>query len=73
MLLKADGLVLADDAVGVEATLARWLRDPAEARDVGRRAREALVASKGATERTLDVLRPLLARLVSPRRDAPAS
>jgi 3-deoxy-D-manno-octulosonic-acid transferase len=73
MLLKAGGLVLAADAAEVEATLGRWLRDPAEARDVGRCAREALVASKGATERTLDVLRPLLERLVSPRRDAPAS
>jgi len=63
MLLKADGLVLADDAAGVEATLERWLRHPAEAEDLGRRAREAIVASKGATERTFDVVRPLLERL----------
>ena len=66
MLLKADGLVLADDAADVEATLARWLRDPEEAQALGRRACEAIVASKGATDRTLDVLRPLLERIVRP-------
>lgn len=63
MLLRADGIVLADDAAAVEATLARWLEHPEDARDLGRRAREAIVASKGATERTFDVVRPLLARI----------
>ena len=60
LLLKADGLVLTRDADGVEATLEQWLRNPEEAQALGRRAREAIVASKGATERTFEVLRPML-------------
>lgn len=73
MLLKADGLVLADDAAGVEATLARWLGDPEEAQALGRCAREAIVASKGATERTFNVLRPLLEKIVSRSEVAPSA
>ncbi len=65
MLLKAGGLVVADNPAGVQETLAGWLRDPTAAQALGRCAREAIVASKGATERTFEVLRPLLDRIVS--------
>jgi 3-deoxy-D-manno-octulosonic-acid transferase len=60
LLRQADGLVVAADEAGVEATLRAWLREPAAARAVGDRARAAILASKGATERTFQVLRPLL-------------
>jgi hypothetical protein len=63
MLLDARGLVLAPDAQGVEETLRRWLVDPEGARSLGQRAREAIQHSKGATERTLAILRPLLEAL----------
>jgi 3-deoxy-D-manno-octulosonic-acid transferase len=60
MLLAAGALVLARDADGVEATIRTWIEDPEGARAVGRRARSAIERSKGATERTLAILRPLL-------------
>jgi 3-deoxy-D-manno-octulosonic-acid transferase len=60
MLSGAGGLALAADEADVEATLARWLADPETARLQGERARSVLEINKGATERTLEVLRPLL-------------
>lgn len=60
MLRQVDALVLAADAPGVEGTLRRWLADPEAARAVGERARGVILASKGATERTIEILRPLL-------------
>ncbi len=62
MLSGAGGLTRAADEAGVEATLARWLADPETARLQGERARAVLEVNKGATERTLEVLRPLLDR-----------
>ena len=67
MLLHADGLVVARDAAAVEATLRRWLLDPAAAGALGARARAAIERSKGATERTLEHIRPLLHRLAQAR------
>lgn len=64
MLLHADALVLASDARGVEETIGRFLREPDTAAAYGQRAREAIERSKGATERTLAILRPLLQKLV---------
>lgn len=64
MLLHADALVLAPDTRGVEETIGRFLRDPQAGRAYGQRAREAIERSKGATDRTLEILRPLLQRLV---------
>lgn len=60
LLLAADGLVQVPDEAGVEAVLRRWLADPAAARALGERGRQVLEGNKGATERTLEVLRPLL-------------
>jgi 3-deoxy-D-manno-octulosonic-acid transferase len=68
MLAAAGGLTVARDAAGVEATLRRWLAEPHEARQQGDRAREVLEANKGATERTLAVLQPLLERALGPGR-----
>jgi 3-deoxy-D-manno-octulosonic-acid transferase len=68
LLLKADGLVLERDADGVERTIERWLRNPEEAEALGQRARDAIVASKGATERTFEVLRPLLDEVMARHR-----
>lgn len=62
MLRAADGLVLVPDEAGVEATLRRWLQAPEEARALGERARRVLEDNKGATDRTLAVLAPLLER-----------
>jgi 3-deoxy-D-manno-octulosonic-acid transferase len=60
MLRHADGIAVVPDAAGVEATVLAWLERPEEARALGARARQAILASKGATERTLEVLRPWL-------------
>ncbi|MDF1702210.1 MAG: 3-deoxy-D-manno-octulosonic acid transferase [Planctomycetota bacterium] len=65
MLLAAEGIVVVPDAAGVEATLRRWLTDPETATALGERARNAIERSKGATDRTLEVLRPLLAKVAS--------
>lgn len=62
MLAGAGGLTVARDAAGVEAVLAGWLADPARAQAQGERARAVLQSNKGATERTLAVLHPLLER-----------
>jgi hypothetical protein len=56
------------DAEEAEARLREWLSDPGAAAAVGERARAAILASKGATERTLEVLRPMLSRLARPPR-----
>ncbi|MDA1193988.1 MAG: 3-deoxy-D-manno-octulosonic acid transferase [Planctomycetota bacterium] len=63
MLLAVRGLIVVSDATGVEQTLREWLAKPDEAAELGVRARDAIERSKGATERTLVVLRPLLARV----------
>ena len=63
LLLAAGGIAVAPDSAALEAVVRRWLDDPAEAARVGAMGREAILASKGATGRTLEVLRPLLERL----------
>jgi 3-deoxy-D-manno-octulosonic-acid transferase len=63
MLLEADGIVLARDAQGVEGVIRRWLQDPQDASAYGRRARQVIQDSKGATARTLDMLKPHLVDL----------
>jgi 3-deoxy-D-manno-octulosonic-acid transferase len=63
LLRQADGLVVAADEAAVQATLRGWLRDPETARAIGARARRAILASKGATERTFEVMRPMLDRI----------
>lgn len=63
LLVAAGGIAVAHDVAALEALVRRWLDDPAEAVRVGGRGREAILASKGATGRTLEVLLPLLAPL----------
>ena len=63
MLRQVDGIEIAPDAAGVEATLSAWLAEPERARAMGQRARAAILGSKGATERTMEVLRPWLERV----------
>jgi hypothetical protein len=41
----------------------RWLAEPTTARAIGEAGRAAILASKGATARTIEVLRPLLDQL----------
>ena len=65
MLLAADGIRVESDAEGVEQVLRTWLADPATAEALGQRARDAIERSKGATDRTLEVLRPLLAKVAA--------
>ncbi len=67
LLQQCGGIVVAADAAGVEATLASWLRDPASARVVGQHAQQAIDGSKGATEATLQHLRPLIRRVAAAR------
>jgi 3-deoxy-D-manno-octulosonic-acid transferase len=66
LLAAAGGLAQVDDAKGLEARLVAWLESPADAAATGERGRHAILSSKGATARTLEVLRPMLARLADP-------
>jgi len=63
LLVAAGGIGVVDDEEELHVLLAAWLADPAAAREVGERGRTAILASKGATAKTIEVLRPLLARL----------
>lgn len=49
------------DAEELGEIWSRWLADPAAARGVGARARQLVAANRGAVERTVEVLAPLLA------------
>jgi 3-deoxy-D-manno-octulosonic-acid transferase len=57
---QADAIAEVDDADKLFSTLDGWLRDPESAKAMGRRAREVVIAGKGAVQRHLDVLLPLL-------------
>jgi 3-deoxy-D-manno-octulosonic-acid transferase len=60
LLTDAGVCRLVRDADELAAALERWLRDPAERRRVGARAREVVLAGRGATDRTADALVALL-------------
>lgn len=62
LLLRAGGAELVADAEALEAALRRLLRDPAAAEAMGRRAREAVDGQRGASARTVAVLREILVR-----------
>ncbi|HVG92916.1 MAG TPA: 3-deoxy-D-manno-octulosonic acid transferase, partial [Planctomycetota bacterium] len=66
LLTAGGGVAVADGAEGVLEVIRGWLRDPAAARAVGERGRRSIVDSKGATERTLAILAPLLDALPRP-------
>jgi len=63
LLAAAGGLARVEDEERLHDALLAWLRDPARAAAVGARGRAAILESKGATDRTFEVLRPLLAPL----------
>lgn len=60
-LIGAGGAIQVKDEVELEARLRELLADQPRARALGQRAFETIEAAKGATERTVAVLRPLLA------------
>jgi len=66
LLVAARGIGVVADERELHALLARWLADPSEAKDVGERGRAAILSSKGATARTIDILAPVLRRLTPP-------
>ena len=55
-LLAADAIVQVPDAAGLVETLHEWLYNPAAAAEVGRRAREVVVANQGATAKHVAVI-----------------
>ena len=60
MLTQVGGLREVSHARELGELLQAWRANPAEANAVGARARDAILASKGATERTLEGLQPYL-------------
>ncbi|MFP4472436.1 MAG: 3-deoxy-D-manno-octulosonic acid transferase [Candidatus Omnitrophota bacterium] len=64
LLEKAGGILRVQSSRELEQALRSLLADPHQARELGRRAREAVNAQKGATRRTLQHLYPILTRCV---------
>ena len=62
LLSAAGALVVVDDASQLAAAALRWLRDSNERDRVGHLAREVVHRHRGATHRTVGVVRDLLAR-----------
>lgn len=62
LLSAAGALVVVDDASQLAAAALRWLRDSNERDRVGHLAREVVHRHRGATQRTVGVVRDLLAR-----------
>jgi len=60
LLLKAGGGVMVDDADQLERELEKLLTSPKVRREVGARAREAVFARRGATDKTLDIIEGFL-------------
>ncbi len=59
-LLAADGAVVVQDQDELEQFVRRAIEDPAWARELGQRARKLVLSQLGATQRTVDLLMPLL-------------
>ena len=55
-LLAADAVAQLPGAAGLVGAIDRWLSDPAAAAEVGRRAREVVVANQGATAKHVTVI-----------------
>lgn len=66
LLRAADALAVVADADALASVLRVWCDDRAAARAQGARARDVLLSSEGASQRTLDGLGPWLARLRAP-------
>ena len=63
MLRTDDAIAIASDKGQTERILRGWLEDPASGQAIGERARRVIAESKGATDRTLEILAPQLERL----------
>jgi 3-deoxy-D-manno-octulosonic-acid transferase len=61
-MLHADAARVVADGTELTAFVRRCLEDPEWAKQLGERARRLVVSQQGATERTLALLEPLLAR-----------
>ncbi len=59
-LLQAEGLQVAKDAEELESIVERLMSNEAESQQLGTRAREFVSTQQGATQRTLDEIRPWL-------------
>jgi 3-deoxy-D-manno-octulosonic-acid transferase len=55
-LVDAGGMRVIDNPVDLAGALAELLRDPARAREIGARSREAVQMGKGAIDRTMDLI-----------------
>ncbi len=73
LLASSGALEVVPDVDALVAGVLRALADPAAARARGERGREAILESKGATERTLAALEPWLAPLAARAGVAPVS
>jgi len=63
-LVGADGAEVVADSAALAAFVSRCLREPAFAAELGERARTLVAANRGATERTVALLLPLVDRQV---------
>lgn len=68
LLLDADAARVVKSPEEMTATVDQFLRDPAAARDLGERAKSLVQSHRGATQRTVELLLPLLP--VCSRREA---
>jgi 3-deoxy-D-manno-octulosonic-acid transferase len=59
-LLAVQGAVVVQDARELEEFVRRALKDPLWASELGSRARSLVLSQQGSTERTLELLLPLL-------------
>jgi 3-deoxy-D-manno-octulosonic-acid transferase len=60
LLLQADGAVRVADRGELRVRLQQLLSDPQARRDLGARGQAMIMANRGATERTLEVVRGVL-------------
>ena len=65
-LVKAGGMRVARNPAGLDRELEGLLRDPAAAREAGRRAREAVAAGRGALGATLALIERNVLEAVKP-------
>lgn len=60
LLITGDAIRVAQNADELQAVITGWLQNPAEAREMGRRAQQLVLTQQGATTRTCELLLPLL-------------
>ena len=60
LLITGDAIRVAQNADELQAVITGWLQNPAEAREMGRRAQHLVLTQQGATTRTCELLLPLL-------------